>query len=76
MAFFCLWSHQDENGAGIFESLKMRTWQDLSLLKGVLLGRRERAGQCLVDSVCMLLFAAVSYWGVRTGVEGGGDQWG
>lgn len=75
-SFFCLWSHQDENSLGIFEPSKMRTWQELSSLKGVLLGRQERDGPHLVDGVCMLLFAAVSYWGLGTGVEGGGGQWG
>lgn len=75
-SFFRLWCHQDESGLGILEPLKMRTWQDLSSLKGVLLGRQERGGQCLVDSVFQLLFAVVSYWGFRTGVEGGGGRWG
>lgn len=71
-SFFCRWSHQDENDLGTFEPWKMRMWQDLASLKGVLLGRQERDGQCLADSVC----AAVSYWGLRTGVEGGGGRLG
>lgn len=29
-----------------------------------------------MDSVCMLLFAALSYWDLITGVEGGGGRWG
>lgn len=65
-----MWSHQDENGLGIFEPLKIRTWQDISSLKGVLLGR-----QCLVDSVFKLLFAALCHWGLRIEVEGGGYSW-
>lgn len=74
-SFFCLWSHQDENGLDIFETSVMRTWQELSSLKGVLLGRQERDGQCLVDSICTWPFAAVSCWDLRTGVESGGGRW-
>ena len=58
-SFFHLWSHQDENDLGVFEPLKMRTRQDLSSLKGVLLGRQERGGQycgqCLRAAVCCCL---------------------
>lgn len=75
-SFFCIWSHQGENGLDIFETSKMRTWQERSSLKGVLLGRPERDGQGLANSVCALPFVAISYWGLRGGVEGGGGWWG
>lgn len=50
--FFHSWSHQDETALGIFEPSQVRTWQDLSSLKGVLLGRQD---SWVVSLSCPLL---------------------